>query len=364
MPDSLRSIGPGGLAWWQWIALPVAVVASYLLGAAFARVVHWMVRGLAGRTRTTLDDELLDKLFAPLRLLCAIALLRAAIAAIDLHGDANDLAVDVLLAALAVVLVWAALRAIDVIASRLSSASWAVARPSSRALMSLLSRAAKIVVVVFAGIGFLSSLGLPVSSLIAGLGIGGLALAFGAQKTLENLFGAIALGVDQPLREGDFVKVDSDVSGTVEVVGLRSTRIRTADRTIVTLPNGRLADMKIETFAPRDRIRFATTLGLVYETTSAQLREILAAIERVLKAHPKAWPADVVVRFLGFGQSSLDVEVVAWFATRDYGEFRAYREEILLAIMEIVEGAGSSFAFPTQTVHVVESAQRSAERRS
>ena len=195
---------------------------------------------------------------------------------------------------------------------------------------------------MIAGIGFLGGIGLPVASLLAGLGIGGIALAFGAQKTVENLFGAVAIGVDRPFREGDFVKVEDNVMGTVEDVGLRSTRIRTLDRTIVTLPNGRLSDMRIETYTLRDRIRLATVLNLVYETTAAQMREVLAGFEDVLRKHPSIWPDEIIVRFMQFGASSLDIEVMCWFTTTDFNKFRVIRQDVLLAFMEVVEKAGSA----------------------
>ena len=232
-------------------------------------------------------------------------------------------------------------------------AQWASTRPSSRALLSLISRVAKVLVIVIAGIGFLSGIGLPVASLLAGLGIGGIALAFGAQKTVENLFGAVAIGVDQPFREGDFVKIDADVLGTIEAVGLRSTRIRTIERTIVTLPNGRLADMKIETFARRDRMRFGTILGLLYGTSADKLREILTELEVIVRDHKGTWKEDISVRFRAFGASSLDVDVFCFFKTADVMEYRQWRQELLLAFMDVVERK-SGFAFPTQTVHVVQ----------
>src|SRR5205085_3085581 len=140
----------------------------------------------------------------------------------------------------------------------------------------LAGRTLKVLLIIIATISFLGSFGLPVGSLIAGVGIGGIALAFGAQKTVENLFGAFALGIDQPLREGDFVRLDNETLGTVESVGLRSTRIRTLDRTIVSLPNGRLADSRIETFGERDRVRLHTMLSLVYSTTALQLRDVIS----------------------------------------------------------------------------------------
>jgi MscS family membrane protein len=353
IPEPLRAIGPVGVAWWQWIALAAALIGARVIGGLVTRVVLWIARRLTGKTATTLDDVLLAKLAGPFRLLGWVAILRVTVPVIELPHNASEVAVDAMLAAFAIALVWGALRAIDVVAQRVSTASWAAQRPASRALLSLISRAAKVVVMVIAGIGFLGGIGLPVSSLLAGLGIGGIAVAFGAQKTVENLFGAFAIGVDQPLREGDYVRIEKDVEGTVETVGLRSTRIRTADRTLVTLPNGRLADMRIETFAARDRCRFAITLGLVYATSAAQMRKVLDGVDRLLRDHPKVWPSDIVVRFLAIGTSSLDIEIGAWFDTTDYNVFRDCRQATLLGIMDIVEKSGTSLAFPTRTVHVV-----------
>jgi len=150
-------------------------------------------------------------------------------------------------------------------------------------------------------VAVLSELGYPVASLIAGLGIGGLALALAlaAQKTVENLFGAFSIGVDQPFQEGDFVRIE-DFVGTVESVGLRSTRIRTLDRTLIIMPNGKLADMRIETFSVRDRMRLSCVIGLVYSTTETQMRQVLTGLEARLRAHPKIWAETVVVRFAAF----------------------------------------------------------------
>jgi MscS family membrane protein len=352
IPKPLLELGPWDLAWWQWIAVIVNVLLAMLIGRIAVRLVSWALRRVATRTTTTLDDDLLVMLAGPLRLLAAVLVYRLALPLIELPDYRAETITHVLLAVLAYGVVWGVLRAIDVLMSHAGTASWAQRRPASRALLSLIGRTLKVVVVIIAAVSFLGAIGLPIASLLAGLGIGGIAIAFGAQKTVENLFGAFALGVDQPLREGDSVKIEADLIGTVESVGLRSTRVRTPDRTIVTLPNGRLADMKIETFAARDRCRFATTLGLTYGTTASQLRAVTSGIESTLRKHPKIWTEDLVVRFMGFGQSSLDLEVVCWFQTSDYQEFRAIREEILVAIMELVERSGSAFAFPTRTIRV------------
>ncbi|MBA3539183.1 MAG: mechanosensitive ion channel family protein [Deltaproteobacteria bacterium] len=353
IPEPLLDVGPAALAWWQWLGIVVTIGVSWVVGRAAVRSVLWIGTGVVGRTRTTLDDELLERLGAPLRFLGAIGCTRVLLPVLELHAGATHVAIVILFACFGYALVWGALRLIDLVTSRLALARWAVERPASRSLMTLVGRISKVVVIVIAGIGLLSSMGLPVASLLAGLGIGGIALAFGAQKTVENLFGAVALGIDQPLREGDFVRVEADVLGTVEEVGLRSTRIRTLDRTVVSLPNGRLADMRIETFALRDRCRLSASFGVVYATTAAQLREVLAGFERVLRAHPSIWPDDVIVRFAQFGDSALVIEVMAWFLTGDWGQFRTYRQEVLIDFMDVVERAGTSFAFPTRTLHLV-----------
>jgi MscS family membrane protein len=362
VPEWMLRVGPGGLAVWQWLGLVVIIIAAWLVGFALAWLVVRVATAMTTRTTTSFDDELVARLRTPLRWLIVVGLVRAQIRMLDLGPSAHGYAMSALLATFAFILVWGTLRAIDVTTSRMTTAAWAVQRPASRALLSLIGRIGKVIVIVIAGIGFLGGIGLPVASLLAGLGIGGIALAFGAQKTVENLFGAVAIGVDQPLREGDFVKVEGDTMGTVETVGLRSTRIRTLDRTVVTLPNGKLADMRVETFAVRDRCRFATVIGLVYGTTAEQLREILAGFERTLRAHPHIWADDMVVRFSQFGASSLDIEVMAWFKTADFNQFRMWRQDILIAFMEIVEQAKSSFAFPTQTIHVVGAAAPATAR--
>jgi MscS family membrane protein len=232
-----------------------------------------------------------------------------------------------------------------------------------RAFVPLVGRIVKALVIIIMGIAVLSAMGYPVASLIAGLGVGGLAVALAAQKTVENLFGSLSIAVDQPFRPGDFVKVE-DFVGTVETVGLRSTRIRTLDRTVITLPNGKLADMRLETFATRDRMRLHAVLGLVYGTTAEQVRKVMRGIEDVLRAHPKIWPEALPVRFRALGAYALEIEVMCWFQTPDWNEFTLIRSEILLSFMDVVEKAGTAFAFPTQTLHVELDEEKARERAS
>jgi len=229
---------------------------------------------------------------------------------------------------------------------------WAADNPSAHSMLSVGGHLLKVLVAVVGAVASIAAVGYPVSTGLAGVGIFGVALAFGAQKTVENLFGSVALAADQPLRVGDFVRVD-DFTGTVERIGMRSTQIRTLDRTLITIPNGQLSDKRIESFAARDRIRFAATIAVVYGTTHAQMGRVLKGFEDVLRNHPRIWPDSVIVRFAGFGHWSFDIEVMCWFETTDYDEFRVLREEALLGFMRVVEEAGTHFAFPTRTVHLV-----------
>jgi MscS family membrane protein len=352
LPAPLLRAGPGGILWWQWIALVVLLVFAIGVGKLAGRVVRGVLGRLVGRTAATWDDAILERLTGPVSVAGALLTISAVLPALGLVATAEARLYQGIRGALFIDFFWALWRLVDVAADLLISSPWASATASSRSLIPLGARVAKVGVAAVAAVATLSLLGYPVASLIAGLGLGGLAFALAAQKTVENLFGAFSLGVDQPFREGDFVKIEEFV-GTVEAIGLRSTRFRTLDRTLISIPNGRLAEMRIESYTARDRLRLATVIGLVYETSAAQMREVLAGFERVLRAHPRIWPDTVTVRFREFAASSLDIEVMAWFTTSNWGEFQAIRQEILLDFMGVVEAAGSSFAFPTQTLHLV-----------
>src|SRR5262249_34372878 len=157
---------------------------------------------------------------------------------------------------------WILMRLVDIGVEVLRGTAWAGQHGFSRSLLPLATRVGKAVGLVVAIVSSLSERGCPVASILAGLGVGGIAVALAAQKTVENLFGAFALGVDQPFREGDTIKLEGNVSGTVERVGLRSTRLRTPERSIISVPNGKLADARIESLATVDRVRLETLLHL------------------------------------------------------------------------------------------------------
>jgi MscS family membrane protein len=193
-------------------------------------------------------------------------------------------------------------------------------------------------------------LGIPVYGIVAGLGVGGLALALAAQPTIENLIGGMNLFADRPIRVGDFCKYGDQV-GTVEAIGIRSARIRGTDRTVTTIPNAALAKMPIVNFTRRDRMLINAVIGVRYETSPEQLRYLLAKLREMLLGHPRVHPDPARARFVGFGASSLDIEVFAYVTTSDWPEFLGIREDILLRIMDIVEQSGTGFAFPSRTLY-------------
>jgi MscS family membrane protein len=351
LPALLREHGAGGLLWWQWIAIPLAVVAALAAGALLGWLTRHFLGKLAARTETSWDDQLLRELGRPLTILWAIAVAWAVAPALGLGREVDDLVRHLLRAVGWFVLFWGFSRAAAVGFGAAQSAAWSRQEVGLAGMMPLGRKLAQGLLVGLGLLAFLNELGVQVSSVLAGLGIGGLAFAFGAQKTLEHLFGSIAIGVDQPFRVGDFVSVDG-VVGTVESIGGRSTRVRTLDRTVVTFPNGKLAETRTESISARDRIRLSTHLGLAYSTTAEQMRRVLAEVEAALRAHPKIWPDTVLVRLVDLKDSTLDVEVMAWFQTTDWNEFTAIRQELLLRFMEIVERSGTAFAFPTRTVHL------------
>jgi MscS family membrane protein len=193
--------------------------------------------------------------------------------------------------------------------------------------------------------------GINLTAAFAGLGVGGIAVALAAQKTLENVIAGVSLIADEAVRIGDFLNL-GDVQGTVESVGLRSTRIRTLDRTIVSLPNGQIANMRLETLSARDKFWFHPVIALRYETTPPQLQTILTGIRELLGQQPTVDTQSVRVRLIRFGTFSLDIDVSAYASAHDWNDLLEYQEKLLFRIADIVHEAGTDFAFPSQTLYL------------
>ncbi len=245
---------------------------------------------------------------------------------------------------------WFLLRVTSLTMQRLRIRAINGGRTGTGTLMVLGERLLAALVVIVAVLATLGILGFNLTTVLAGLGIGGIAIAFAAQKTLENLFGGISVLADEVIRVGDYCRF-GDRTGTVEDISLRSTRVRTDARTELSIPNGALATMSIENFTRRDKILFNPALAIRCETTADQLRYLLAEVRRMLYEHPKVESESASIRFANFDNSALRLEIFSYVLTSDSTEFAAIREDLLLRIMEIVEKSGSGLAFPSQTVY-------------
>lgn len=349
LPEALLRRGPLDIRWWQWLALLTLIPLAGLVGYLIAAPTQTVLRRMVANMETDLDDAIIAASRGPLTLLFGVTISWLLLDWVALPGPAQAFVVDLQRAISVVALFWIVLRGITVLQQKLPESEWGTLHPTMRSLIPLGAQVSRLFVFGLGVLTVVATFGYPVATILAGLGIGGIAIALGAQKSLEHFFGSVAIGVDHPFGVGDWVVVDG-VEGEVETIGLRSTRIRTLDRTVVTFPNGGLAELKSENFTSRDRIRFRTVIGVEYGTNSATMQRVRNEIEEALRDHAMVWPDRVVVRFQQFGASSLDVEIFCWILTDKADEFRRVREELLLAIMQIVEGAGTSFAFPTQTL--------------
>jgi MscS family membrane protein len=193
--------------------------------------------------------------------------------------------------------------------------------------------------------------GIPLTPVIASLGVGGLAIALAVRPTLENAIGGLTLFADKPVRIGDFCRFGSE-DATVEEIGLRSTKLRKIDDTVVSVPNADFSQRELTNYTRRRRRLYQTTIGLRYETTADQLRSVMSRLDDMLRDHPKALHDKLHVRFDGFGASSLDVAIFVYLSATDWLEYLEIREDINFRIMSIVEDAGTGFAFPSQTSYL------------
>jgi MscS family membrane protein len=339
------------LALWQWLALFVLVALASAIGWIGTVFVLRLLGPIVRRAAPVLGEQLLNVLVGPLRLALSVAAFFLGSGLLNLSISAHQILREVEKATIMLVLAWLVVRMTDLLADLATERLRSAGRSSAIAVVPLGRKATKVLIVVLAVLAALQNIGLNVTGILAGLGIGGLAVALAAQKTVENLFGGVTLILDQPVRVGDFCRF-GDRIGTVEEVGLRSTRIRTLDRTVVSVPNGHFASLELENFTVRDRIWLHTTIGVRYETTPDELRHVLVEIRRMLYAHPRVDPRPARIRFVNFGAYSLDLEIFAYVLTADYDEFLAIQEDIYLRIMDIVEQSGTGFAFPSQTTYL------------
>jgi MscS family membrane protein len=218
-------------------------------------------------------------------------------------------------------------------------------------ILIVMQRLTRIMLLIIASVAALSLFGINVKTTLAGLGIGGLAIALAAQKTLENLIGGVSLLMDKAVRVGDFCQI-GDQLGTVEDIGLRSLKLRTLDQNLSVVPNGSLAQMQFQNMARRSKLLINQTFSLRIETQAEQLRFVVDRVQSMLDQHPAIEPGSCRVRVTSFVGAAFQMELFAYGKTGDWAEFTAIRQDVILKIAEIVEASGTRFAAPTQLTYL------------
>ena len=341
----------GGVRLYEWVLLVLGIPAIYLLTVLLNRAVTPVIAFVGKHLWSRVDGTIRNVVPAPGRLLILSLLARWLISSLPLSLLVREFLTSAAAVVTIVAVTWLVVL-VDgeverAVRGRIPSANFAAAS----SLLRVCRRLVDIVVVVAGLLAMLRLFGVDPTPLLAGLGVGGIAVALAAQKTLENIIAGASLIIDQAVLVGDSLKV-GDIQGTVDHIGLRSTRIRTLDRTVVSVPNGQIANMSLERLSARDMFWFHPMVGLSYDTTPDQMRTVLDGIRAMLEAHPAIDAGSVRVRFIRLGAFSLDVEVFAYLHASDWAPFLELQEGLLLRITEIVQAAGTTIAFPTQTMHM------------
>jgi len=377
VPDLYNEFGYGGLehflpkiffelqfldiALWQWIGLLVLVLLAAVVSWFLTVFVVRLLGTVVAFTKTTIDDKMRVEAAGPIRLAIAVLLFRTGLVPLGLGVKATEFISSLLSALFIVAVTWLLLRVTNVLSSVVEERLVGRGEVGAMGLVPPGRKFVKAIVVIFAFVAILSNFGFNVAALLAGLGVGGIAVALAAQRTIENLFGGIVLYTDQPVRVGDFCRF-GDKLGTIEEIGIRSTRIRTLDHTVITVPNAKFSNMELDNITARERIRLLAVVTVRYETTPDQLRYILVEIRKLLYSHERVISDTPRVRFINFGAYSLDIEVVTYINTTDWAEFLGIREDIFLRIMDIIKASGTGFAFPSQTLYMGKDDGLKAER--
>ncbi len=346
---------------WQTTAFGINV--GHLLTALGIFLVFWILRSLFAntvirylsrwveRTETVLDDHIFDAIRDPLTFIPVILGLFLAFNALGLEGVYQTMADNIIRSMVAYTIFWALYRAVDPLTAALEN----IKKVFTPTLMDWTRRGVKALFVFMGAATILELWGIQVGPILAGLGLFGVALALGAQDLFKNLIAGFLVIIERRFQRGDWILVDGVVEGTVERINFRSTMVRRFDKAPVYVPNSQLSDNAVTNFSAMTHRRIYWKIGVEYRTSVDQLRAIRDGIELyVLGNDDFAHPPEVstFVRIDAFSDSSIDIMLYCFTRTTNWGEWLAIKETLAYKIKDIVEGAGSSFAFPSQSLYV------------
>ncbi len=343
------------------IMLVVALVVVLLL----RRVLTWALirplRKLASRTDSKTDDQVVEAIVQPMRLVAIAFGIAITVSVFDFGPEIRDFADKIVRSLIIGGVLMGIYKIIDIIAFTPRDLLRFTGIEVQARLLPFLRTATKLLLLVLGGLIIIQEWGYDVSGLIASLGVVGLAFSLAAKDTIENLFGFTVIVSDNPFKVGDFIE-HPDVKGTIEHVGMRSTRVRQPDQGLVTVPNGKMAQASVLNWSRLYKRWYDYIIGVTYDATGDDIRALLGRIRALLEEREHVEKNSILVRFVNFGDSALEIEVRCYLWLPAFDDFAAEREQIHLAIMDIVEELGMSMAFPSTSVYV-ESIPASAQMR-
>ncbi|MFN9076345.1 MAG: mechanosensitive ion channel family protein [bacterium] len=350
LPSFFSDVRLAEIELWQWIGLALIAIVGVLAGMFVSRTLRSGADSGALRSLGIVAPTV-GAIATPVGFLLSFIAMRLAEGWLALSIPARENLSLGLRAATIFVIAWAVVRWIRAMSVILEKKLEARGIAEAVGIVRIGRVIAAALVYLLGASAALQIFGLDLSAVIAGLGIGTAALALASQQTLGNLFGGASVLADRVLKPGDTVNIGGTI-GTVERIGIRSTQVRTLDRTLLVVANGDLAQSRVEKMSERDAFRLSAVLGLRYETTASQMRAIVGDIRTLLENDAMVDAASVRVHFLVFNNSSLDIDIKALIQTDDAAKYRETLERFNLSFMEIIARHGSGFAFPSQTVYL------------
>ena len=330
------------------------------LGFTARRIIFFLFKGyLSRKARTTAmrwDDELVALMPAPLAVTAVVLLWQGGARLLQLPEEPVPLQTYVfqgLQVALVTAITWCGLRLVDVAANALSRISQHTESKLDDQLIPLLRKTLKVSIVIIVAIMVIQNLGYSVSSLVASLGVGGLALALAAKDTIANVFGSLVVFTDRPFHVGDWVEI-AGIEGTVEELGFRTTQIRRFDKSTVTMPNSTFSSNPIVNHSRRPIRRIKMTVGLSYQTSAAQMRTFLSQARELIQNHPEIDQSFNFVYMTDLSDSSLNLQIYCFTKSTVWTQFLAAKEDLILQLMDLVENHGLEIAYPTRTLYLRE----------
>lgn len=341
-----------GIGWWQLLYLVLVAIVAWAVGRTVHVVMHRWVFKIANKIELPLSQALFNNLRGPLVMMVTFGVLYWGVIDAGLPPGAEGKLLFVAQALLAIAAVAFAYRTVDVFEGLAREYAGKTEGKLDDQLVPMVGRVLKVAVVALGIVFVLQNQGVEVASLLAGLGIGGIAFALAAKDTVENLFGSLTIFLDRPFQIGDWIVVDDKWEGVVEEVGLRSTRIRSFGKSMISVPNAKVGNSPINNMGQRPFRRQTTTVGVEYGTPTDKLEQLVERMNAIVMEHPETWKGTCEIHFKEFGASSLDIMVYFFIEAPDWHRELQVRQEIFIAFMKAAEELGIAFAFPSTSLYV------------